>query len=606
MSFPPNLTLPTVDALKATVPDDLDALQVAKAWFTAFAAKTEAKDAEGLVGLFVEDGYWRDILSMTWDYRTFHGTPRIGQFLRDRLPIMAPSRLALDDARVALQRPYPDLAWVQGLFTFETALGKGTGVFRLVPVRERAWKAHTVFTVLEALKDAEELTGPRRDPLPNHGLWHQKRRREVECEDEEPKAIVIGGGQSGLEIAARLKYLGVKALIVEKQPRIGNQWRTRYEALCLHDPVWYDHLPYVPFPSTWPVFTPAPKLADWLENYAHVLELNIWTSATATKVTQDPRTKIWSVIVKREKADGTVAERTFKVKHVIFAVGWGGGTPNVPSYPGADTFTGQILHSSQHKSARDHIGKKVVVVGACTSGHDLCADYHKHGVDVTMYQRSPTYIMSAKHGLRILLGDLYSETGPPTEIADILNASFPNHLMYLLHKRMTEDIAEADKETLDGLKKVGFKLGWGIDGSGFLMLAWTKGGGYYLDVGTSKLISDGKIKLKNDSPIKGFTKTGLEFENGSTVDADVVIFATGYTNVREPIHKICEPDIADGVKTIWGLDEEGEINGAWRDTGVDGLYVMMGNLAACRFNSKILALQIRAMEDGVFGERYSK
>jgi len=263
------------------------------------------------------------------------------------------------------------------------------------------------------------------------------------------------------------------------------------------------------------------------------------------------------------------------------------------------------LHSSQHGKATDHTGKKVVVIGACTSGHDICADYYEHGIDVTMFQRSPTYIMTVKEGMPRLLVSVYSENGPPIDIADKITASFPHKLVKLMHQRLVQDIAAADKETLDGLRKRGFKLGWGEDNSGFVLLAWSKGGGYYLDVGASQLIIDGKIKLKNDSPIERFTHNGLKFENGSELLADVVVFATGYGDARDPIRKICGDDIGDKCKRIWGLNDEKEINGVWRDLGIPNLWSMMGNLALCRFHSKHVALQIKAIEEKKFGTRYA-
>eukprot|EP01049_Picozoa_sp_SAG25_P004514 SAG25_NODE_286_length_10355_cov_16.654544_5_plen_149_part_00 len=82
--------------------------------------------------------------------------------------------------------------------------------------------------------------------------------------------IIGGGGQAGLSLGARLRLLGVPYVIVEANQRVGDSWRARYLGLLLHDPVWYDHLPYMPFPASWPVFTPRDKIADWLEMYSCV------------------------------------------------------------------------------------------------------------------------------------------------------------------------------------------------------------------------------------------------------------------------------------------------------------------------------------------------
>jgi len=268
-------------------------------------------------------------------------------------------------------------------------------------------------------------------------------------------------------------------------------------------------------------------------------------------------------------------------------------------------FKGQILHSSRHKNATDHLGKKIVVVGACTSAHDICADYYEHGVDVTMYQRSSTYIMSTKAGWEVLMQGVYSEGGLPTDIADRFNASFPHHMGIGLSQRSTQRIAELDKDILDSLRKRGFLLNDGIQGTGFGLLAWSQAGGYYLDTGASKLIADGMIKLKNGSPLVRFSETGLVFEDGSELPADVVVFATGLGDSGAHLKRMCGEEVAAKLKPVWGLDKEGELNGVWRDLGVKGIWSMLGNLALCRFHSKHVALQIKAMEEGVFGQRYS-
>ncbi|EPS95682.1 FAD/NAD-binding domain-containing protein [Fomitopsis schrenkii] len=592
----PNTTVS--DRLGASLQADLDANKVATEWFAKFASAASAKDTSKIVDSFLADGWWRDHLALSWEFRTFHGVAKIKKFLDDQLAPFDFSNVKLR-AGAVLKQPYPDLAWVQALFDFETNVGTGSGVVRLVPTASGEWKAFTLYTTLDELKGFPEKTGPQREFLPNHGKWLNLREEERSFSKGDPAVLIVGGGQSGLEAAARLKMLGVPTLVVERQNRIGDQWRYRYEALCLHDPVWYDHLPYMPFPSSWPVYTPAQKLANWLEYYAEALELNVWTNTEAENVKLLDNGK-YEVVVR--KADGS--NRTLVVDHVIMALGFGGGVPKWPSIPGQEEFQGQVLHSTQHKSGRDHVGKKVVIVGACTSAHDIAADYVEHGVDVTLFQRSETYIMSTKEGMPRVFGDVFWEGAGPTEVGDRVHTSLPTFMLKEMHKRVTKDIAEADRQILDGLQKVGFKLGWGSDGAGFLYNAMSRGGGYYLDVGTCQKIIDGKIKVKNDSQIERFTKTGLKFTNGSELEADVVLFATGFDGATNAIKRLVGDELAGRVSQIWGVNEEGEQHGAWRYLGVPNLWFMTGNLAMCRYHSKHLALQIKAIQEGIHGKRY--
>ncbi|KAG9312805.1 FAD/NAD(P)-binding domain-containing protein [Chiua virens] len=604
--------LPTLQNLGSTIDAKLDVEAVVVDWFSRLTKAISLKDVPTIIDLFIDGGFWRDMLALTWNFRTFEGKNAVSRFLQDQLPVFNPESdtFSLQRDSIELQRPYEDIAWIQALFKFDTNVGHASGVFRLVPLPSGTWKAHVVYTNLEDLKGFPEQIGPLRDYRPNHGKWAAKREREKEFLDDEPAVVIIGGGQSGLDVAARLKMLGISALIVEKNQRIGDNWRKRYAALCLHDPVWYDHMPYLPFPPSWPVYTPALKLADWLESYAHSMELNVWTMATVVSVEKETGDsgKRWSVLVERE--DGR--KRTFKVDHVVFALGIGSGRARYPNIPGQDDFKGQVLHSTQHNVGADHLGKKVAVIGACTSAHDVCADYVDHGVDVTMVQRGPTYVMSTREGIPRFIG-LYQEGGLPADVADRVAASYPNEMIKLLHQRVTKEVAEADKELLDGLRRVGFKLTFGEDDSGCLQLAFGKAGGYYFDVGASQLIIDGKIKLKSDGPVKKFIPAGLLFEDGSTLDADVVVFATGYADSRSAyLDLIKNTDLHDKVQQLWGFDDEGELKGFAREVinpskegkAVGGLWCMMGNLALCRFYSKHIALQIKAYQENLFGVRY--
>ncbi|KIK66458.1 hypothetical protein GYMLUDRAFT_257766 [Collybiopsis luxurians FD-317 M1] len=585
--------LPTLDKLKATVPETASAPDIAQSWLDSFI---KTKDVQNL---FLEESFWRDILALTSDIRTFVGRDKIKALLSARADFIAsPQILHESHNRPVINSIFPDLTLLQFMFSFDTPIGGGIGIVRLAPGEDGQWRAYTMFTVLESLKNVVEKVGINRETVPVVEPWEDFRERQTEFADHDPDVLIIGSGHTGLEMAARFKYLGVPALVLEKNPRVGDNWRKRYDSLALHDTIWYDTLPYLNFPSSWPVYCNARKLANFLEAYAETLELSVWTSSTVTTSSWDASTKSWQVTVSRGGKD-----RKMKVKHIVFGTGFGGGIPNIPVVANADKFKGQIFHSSNFKSASEFKGKKAIVVGACNSGHDIAQDFYRHGVDVTMYQRSSTYVISAKSTAAIL-GGLYYE-GCNTEYSDHINASLPFPVIKLLQQRVTPAFADTiDKDVLQNLNKVGFKTNLGPDNAGIFPLLFTKAGGYYIDTGGSQDVIDGKIKLKNGSAIKEFSESGLVFEDGHSIDADVVVFATGYGDSKDSIAPVLGQDVVDKMVPIWGLDEEGELNGVWRDTGVEGVWVAIGNLAGCRYYTKFLALQIKAMLDGILPAKF--
>lgn len=228
-------SLPTLDSLGVTVPDDIDAEGIAKAWVTSFSQFVQARDIPGILSIFDDQVWWRDLFALTWDLRTFHGKPGVAKFLEDRF-----EETQFGDIRylsAELDRPFPDIAWILLHFEFETKVATGRGIVRLIPSKDGPWKGLIIFTNLEGLKGHPERIGALRNHQPNHGKWVDQRRKEREYADRDPEVLIIGGGQSGLDLAARLKHYGTSTLVVEKQGRVGDQWRNRYEALCLHDPV---------------------------------------------------------------------------------------------------------------------------------------------------------------------------------------------------------------------------------------------------------------------------------------------------------------------------------------------------------------------------------
>lgn len=395
--------------------------------------------------------------------------------------------------------------------------------------------------------------------------------------------------------------LNVPVLIIDREDKVGDNWRNRYRQLVLHDPVWFDHMPYINFPSQWPIFTPKDKLAQFFEAYVELLELNVWTKTTLVSTEWDAAKKVWNVKLERTTPNGTVT-RTMQPRHIIMATGHS-GKKGMPTIPGMSDFKGRLCHSSEFPGAQeDGKGRRAIVVGSGNSGHDISQDLYENGYDVTMVQRSSTCVFSTKVITDIALASLYSEkvqSKIPVEDADMLLWSVPAPFMKAQQVQVTQLANEHDQELIQGLQKVGFGVDKGPNGAGLFFKYFQRGGGYYIDVGASQLLIDGKIKVKSSQEITRVLPDGLEFADGSKLEADEIVFATGYQNMRTQAQQIFGNEVADQCSDVWGLNEEGEFRCIWQKTGHPGLWFMGGNLAMCRFFGKFLALQIKAVEEGL-------
>ncbi|KAL4936812.1 hypothetical protein BDV06DRAFT_233008 [Aspergillus oleicola] len=559
--------------------------------------------------LFHQDSWWRDMLALTWDFRTIHGMDKIYEFIEENQPGAKLQNLRLDTsghAEPKAESPIEGLTWVTALFTFDTRFGRGSGMVYLTPCSaDGVWKAYSVYTALNSLNRCEERIGERR-PEGNiapelrgetGASWAERRDREVKFQGSEPSVLIVGAGQSGLNLAARLKTLGQSCLIVEKNERVGDNWRKRYKTLITHDHVETCHMAYLPFPKTWPKYLPKDKLADWLESYSSIMELNVWIKSNIISARYCDERRCWTVTLDR----GGV-RRVLHPRHIAWCAGLY-GTPKPLDFKRLPSFKGIAYHGSQHEDAVKYApkGKKVIVVGTGNSGHDIAEDYCRHGANVTLLQRGPTYVLTTEKGLP-LLPENFGIDGDrtPIEVKDILSESLPWPVTLALGVELTKQISEADRETLDGLTKAGFNLGFGVDGAGILRLIVTRAGGYYIDVGCSKLIIDGKIKMKHaPGGITAFDQTGIILTDGDRLDADIVVLATGYENMHESVRRVLGDKVADLCNPIWDLDEEGELRTIWRPSGHPGLWFMAGSLSLCRIYSRFVALQIVATELGL-------
>jgi len=580
------------DRKQATAPAD------AQHWLESFGAALQAQDAKAAAEFFLADGLWRDVLAFTWTIQTVAGRQAIAATLQVTLARTQPTHFHISPKRTPprwVTRAGKEA--IEVLFDFETAFGPANGVVRLVPDPEtpsqlRAW---TLNTNLHELRGYEEEFKRRAPPESTRDFgaenWSDRLARTRAYADHDPTVIVVGGGQAGLAIAARLHQLGVDTLIVDRHKRIGDNWRTRYHSLTLHNEVYVNHLPYLPFPPTFPVYIPKDKLANWFESYVEALELNFWTGTELVSGSYDDKHKQWSVTLRRSGA-----ERVMHPRHLIFATGVS-SIPYTPSdIPGLDDFAGVEVHSGDFKHAEHWKGRKALVLGSGTSGHDVAQELHSHGAQVTMIQRSKTYVVSLKEAQSVYA--IYSE-GIPFDDCDLLATSFPYPVLQRSYQISTAKGREVDKALLEGLEKRGFRLHFGEDETGFQMMYLRRGGGYYFNVGCSDLIISGGVSLIQYADIDTFVSEGVRMRDGTVVPADLLVLATGYLSQQETVRRYLGDAVADRIGPVWGFDDGGELRNMWRRTAQPGLWFTAGSLAQCRIFSRYLALQIKALEEGL-------
>jgi putative flavoprotein involved in K+ transport len=576
--------------------------QAVSTWLQEFNAALAARDADAAAELFATTSFWRDLIALTWNLKTVEGREGVRDMLAHTLESARPR-----DFR-ASEEPTETGGIVESWLEFETEAGRGRGHVRL-----KDGKAWTLLTTLYELKGHEEPRGAGRPMGAEHGIsadretWLERREREAVDlgYGTQPDVLIVGGGQGGIALAARLRQLGVPTIVIDRHGRPGDQWRGRYKSLCLHDPVWYDHLPYIKFPENWPVFSPKDKIADWLEMYTRVMELNYWTSTEASSARYDEAAGEWEVTVNR---DGQALR--LRPKQLVLATGMS-GKPNRPAFPGQDIFRGEQHHSSEHPGPDAYARKRVVVVGSNNSAFDICGALYEVGADVTMVQRSSTHIVRSATLMDIGLGALYSEdavaAGMTTERADLVFASLPYRIMHEFQIPLYDQMRERDQEFYDRLERAGFEHDWGDDRSGLFMKYLRRGSGYYIDVGAADLVADGEVSLAHGQ-VDHLTEDAVVLGDGTELPADLVVYATGYGSMNGWAADLISQEVADRVGKVWGLGSdttkdpgpwEGEQRNMWKPTQVPALWFHGGNLHQSRHYSLYLALQLKARSVGI-------
>ncbi|KAH7881049.1 FAD/NAD-P-binding domain-containing protein [Lentinula edodes] len=570
----------------------LFAQDIAQAWLTDFSRSLSTGDCQTATSAFLKEGWLRDILVFTWSNRSLFGTSKIMKYLEENLKRDTLSDFRLnDESHLA---PYNNQSLptaVSSGFTFRTPIAFGQGFVNLSQDESGNWKALTVLMMMKDLIGHEE-SGPEEGVYEGHTrAWvdvNEERRKAVE---ETPHVIILGGGQTGLNVAARFHQMKIPSIVLEREDRIGDHWRKRYPTLSLHTPKNHHSMLYKPYPATWPIFTPRDKLASWLEQYADSQDLVIWTRSTILPTPKyDYTSKKWTVVVSRNGE-----HLTFHPAHIVIACGTL-GHPRIPSIINMQTFEGHIIHSAKYNGGNVFSGKQVVVVGAGNTAADICQDLVHCGAEVTMVQRSSTCVVPRPVSTANL--DRMWPQEVPTDVSDLKFASLPLPLIYKLATSRAAHIAEITQSMQDGLKKAGMQVNLGPGGAGNFILVFNRFGGYWLDVGAAELIISGKIKIKQGVEPERLTKYSMIFNDGSSVQADAIIFATGYYYIRDIMKDTFGEETIELTAPVWGLDEEGEIQGSYRPSGHPGLWFAAGDFFSSRFSSKQLALEIKAIELG--------
>ena len=567
-------------------------------WLAEFESALQDCDTSRLAALFVEDSSLRDSGALTFDYRQFHGRDALTDRLLKSVEHVHPTNM-----RFSVDWPVPEVRddppVVSIFFTFEVKAGEAVGLLHGVPDPSSrfGFLGRALYTRLEQVRGTPH-TGvhPR-----GRGFvaaragenWLEARTRRQAFEDTDPQVLVVGAGQAGVMTGAYLQKLGVPYLIVDSNAEAGDNWRKRYRSLTLHNPIEMNGFPLLRYPEHYPQYLSRDLVADWLKIYSSYFDLDIWFSTRFAGADYDDGTGTWVATV----VTSADRRRELHPQHIVLASGGIGGKPNIPDLPGMATFTGHTMHSSAFTDASEWVGKKAIVVGMGSSGHDIALDLASHGSDVTMIQRGPIMVQNIDTANQAYAG--YFD-GTPTDHVDLqYGVGLIQPLRLAASKEYHARAKVMDADLLAGLRAAGVRLHDGYQGAGWLDLYLRTGGGYYLNVGASEAIIDGTISVVQADRIASFVPGGLRLDDETVLEADLVVLATGYQNRQAEVEDWFGVDVACRIGPIARLDSEGEWANMWGQTAQPGLWFNGGGLNQVRPGSKVLTNLIKADLDGL-------
>ncbi|KAF7538492.1 hypothetical protein G7054_g2884 [Neopestalotiopsis clavispora] len=579
-------------------------------------------DVDKLASCFFESQcYWRDQLALTWHLRTFESPRNCATNLLETVALRdAAAGFAISGSPQFIPAA-PTLQFINCDITFRTSSPNATclGSIKLLPVKvggTLSWKIWILSTWVENLDVHPE----------NTTLLGLPQRNLDGLEQFETDVFIIGGGNAAVALAARLKAVGVEYIIAEQNSQIGDNWFLRYDSLRFHVPTSFCELPYTKYDDK--LQTPhqlsKDDLGNHLKNYATKFRLNALTSVKHLSTTFNSKDEIWTI-----SFDTPNGSKRVKCKHLVQATGFSSQIPHVPAIPGAESYRGQEMHSARYKNPKQiqsQGAKSVLVIGSANTAFDVVTDCYKAGLQTTMVARSPTYLCPVEYICDHRSLGIYDPLD--VDVADNLLMTGPAPVDAYLSSAFFTSQAAQEPERYADLANAGFQVIDSRDPKAVLMSnLLERAGGHYVDVGGSKLIAEGKVAVKGGAEPAAYTASGLRFSDGTSIDADAIIWCTGFKdgNIRDtaadilggdqsPLngessedHILLPRDIAARLDATWGLDSEGEVRGMWkRHLRMKNYWVMGGYTQQHRWHSRTLALQIKAALEGILPPPYRK
>lgn len=594
-----------------SVPADIDLNEVAQ------HAVTKLNDPKA--SDMAEYAIWRDFLSFTGTFRTFFSKNLVLNTLQRLRKERNCHLFSLRD--VAPRRTSSlDISWIDVDVAFNTnfdgLIAECRGIVSMTCEENGEWKIWMLRTWLENFQGYghPDILDPA-NGIPE-GLVNGHQNGGVNSVVNghigggcvEYDVVIVGGGQAGLSTAGRMKALGLRYILLEQRPEIGDSWRSRYASLRWHTSKEYGNLP---FGHTYleedDYMLPIERIAAGHKSWAEKYGLEFCTNSLVRSALYDDKAQIW--IVQTTTGDRSL---TFRAKNLVLTIGPGTQTPIAPEWAtqekiAASGFKGTIMHSVNYISSIPWAGKRGIVVGTANTGHDVAEDMANAGMDTTMIQRGATFIFPAEwlHAAE----DVHYRRDTDIAEADRESFTYPNKVMREIINRATWSSIKNNPERFDALEKAGFK----VERYGDIYTnLYVRFGGHYVDIGACARIVKGEIKVKG-VPVKGLSENGLLLEDGSELPADLIVLCTGFDhNFRNDAKKIVGETVANVMDDFWSMDKEGEVRAHAKLAGrqychtgreatlltsefIDpALYYHGGDIRMARWFSRFIALKVQA------------